>query len=148
MKTHQNSFSKRDRILVRCLSFGVAIVCATVLVGLIKRQNSASAHSTDGVMVSPAIGLLLTVNSTGDGVDANSGNDGVCSDSNGNCTLRAAIQTANKQSGDDTIEFNIPTSDPGYNSGSWTINLNSALPNLSTNLNINGPGPARNTVTV
>jgi CSLREA domain-containing protein len=89
----------------------------------------------------PACGILFEVNSTGDGDDAAHG-DGLCETARGNgvCTLRAAIQEANAQPTDDTIAFNIPTSDPGYNNGVWTINLGTVLPDLSTNLNISGPG--------
>jgi CSLREA domain-containing protein len=76
-------------------------------------------------------GILFTVDSTGDGGDVAIGN-GICADSHGNCTLRAAIQEANAQPTDDTINFEIPA-------GS-VINLTSALPDLSTNLNIQGPG--------
>jgi predicted outer membrane repeat protein len=57
--------------------------------------------------------------------------------------LRAAIQAANNTNGtDDTIEFNIPTTDPGFNSqtGAWTINLSTTLPDLSSNMTISGPG--------
>jgi Bacterial Ig-like domain (group 3) len=51
-----------------------------------------------------------------------------------------------------TINFNIPTSDPGYNSatGAWTIAVKSALPTISTNAAIiNGysqPGASENTL--
>jgi hypothetical protein len=63
------------------------------------------------------------------------------------CTLRAAISAANLASGDDTITFAIPTNDPNCNSsGQCTINLTSQLPDLSTNINITGPG--QNNLTV
>ena len=45
------------------------------------------------------------------------------------CTLRAAIQEANAQLGPDTINFNIPTTDPGYNGEWWTIRIDPALVN-------------------
>lgn len=44
----------------------------------------------------------FVVNTTADTVDANPG-DGVCADSSGNCSLRAAIREANALSGADTI---------------------------------------------
>ena len=50
----------------------------------------------------------LSVNSTGDPSDANAGN-GICADSTGACTLRAAIQEANALAGADTITFSIGT---------------------------------------
>ena len=52
-----------------------------------------------------------TVNSTADLPDINI-NDSVCIDAQGNCTLRAAIQNANKTSNKDTIEFNISGNAP------------------------------------
>jgi CSLREA domain-containing protein/uncharacterized repeat protein (TIGR01451 family) len=57
------------------------------------------------------------------------------------CTLRDAILAANSSPGPDTITFNIPASDPGCNGGAGpcTITLNSALPDLSDDVNINGP---------
>ena len=51
-----------------------------------------------------------------------------------------------------TIDFNIPTTDPGYNAatGVWTIAVQSALPTISTNAAIiNGysqPGASKNTL--
>ena len=59
---------------------------------------------------------------------------------NGVCTLRAAIEEANAHAGGDGISFSIPTSDPGYSNGMWTINLSRALPDISDSVNINGPG--------
>ncbi len=46
----------------------------------------------------------FAVNSNADAVDANPG-DGVCASSNGDCTLRAAIQEANALAGTDTIDL-------------------------------------------
>jgi CSLREA domain-containing protein len=55
---------------------------------------------------------IFTVNSTANGSDADTVNgtphDGVCADVDGNCTLRAAIEEANANTGPDTIAFNIP----------------------------------------
>ena len=64
------------------------------------------------------------------------------------CTLRAAIETANLDPDVATITFNIPTTDPGYNAQThrWTINLDSPLPNLSTPMNITGPGAKKITI--
>ncbi len=68
----------------------------------------------------------LTVNSTSDT------DDGKCDVAH--CSLREAINAANANSGHDTIEFNIPNTDSGYQvgvTGTWTISLTAALPNLS-----------------
>ncbi len=75
----------------------------------------------------------LTVNNTGDGVDATPGN-GVCETATGNgiCTLRAAIQEANALAGTDMISFNVG------GGGAQTITLGSALPTVTDNLTIDG----------
>ncbi len=53
--------------------------------------------------------------------------------------MRAAIQEANASSSTDTIFFVIPETDPGFDGASFTINLVSALPDLSTNMTLRGP---------
>jgi hypothetical protein len=63
----------------------------------------------DGV-TEPAVMLTapeaaFTVNNNGDAVDSNIGN-GVCSTAGGVCTLRAAIQEANRLAGNDSITIN------------------------------------------
>jgi len=94
----------------------------------------------------------IVVNSTGDGSNGYPPGFGSC-DTNAFdnvivCTLRAAIEVANGNSNVSTITFNIPTTDPGYNAQthSWKINLGSALPDLSTDMKINGPSAAKLTV--
>ena len=54
----------------------------------------------------PADAATLTVNSTDDRSDSNPG-DGACRTSRGECTLRAAVEEANRLPGPDTIRFNI-----------------------------------------
>ena len=71
----------------------------------------------------------FTVNSLADTPDAAPGN-GTCATAAAVCTLRAAIEEANSLSGDDTINFAL----------TGTINLTGALPVLSSNITINGPG--------
>src|SRR5204862_1625711 len=41
------------------------------------------------------------------------------------------------------IFFDIPTTDPGYNNGTWTIRPKTALPNLTDSVNISGPGASQ-----
>ena len=73
-----------------------------------------------------------TVNSTADLPDVNI-NDTLCADANGDCTLRAAIQNANKTSNKDTIEFNISGTAP------FTILLGtSELPTIGYPIVIDG----------
>jgi hypothetical protein len=50
---------------------------------------------------------------------------------NGAGSLRQAILDANAGMGPDNIVFNIPTTDPGFSSGGFTINLTSPLPDLT-----------------
>ncbi|HEY4688077.1 MAG TPA: right-handed parallel beta-helix repeat-containing protein [Anaerolineae bacterium] len=66
----------------------------------------------------------FTVNTVLDASASGSPSDGVCLDTNGTCSLRAAIQEANGTSGADTIVFSV--------SGVITIN-NTTLPTLSDN---------------
>ena len=82
---------------------------------------------------------IFVVNSTGDGADAFPG-DGQCETAVGNgvCTLRAAIEEANAHAGGDGISFSIPTTDPGYSNGIWTITPNGL--SVSDSVNITGPG--------
>ncbi|MDH3292758.1 MAG: CSLREA domain-containing protein [Acidimicrobiia bacterium] len=96
-------------------------------------------HSADGptVALRPTLtvtygGSSFAVNSTGDGGDANPG-DGVCDTGGTNsegadeCTLRAAIGEANA-SGGATIDFAIPTSDPGYSASPLSYTFAPASP--------------------
>jgi CSLREA domain-containing protein len=106
------------------------------------------------VLVAASIGVLLTakdahaktftVNSTGDGSDfALEGNCDASPTISVVCTLRAAIQEANddiRNPGLDTINFNIPTTDPNCNAntGVCTISPASALPTITEAVSING----------
>ena len=76
--------------------------------------------------------------------------DGACQPlPGGDCTLREAIIAANANDGTETIIFEIPTADPGYDLGAdrYTISLTSALPELASNMAISGLGAKRLTVT-
>ena len=70
------------------------------------------------------------VDSTGDGADADT-SDGVCEDTSGDCTLRAAIEQANA-SGGGIIEFNISGASP------HTIQPASALPTITQRVVVDG----------
>ena len=82
----------------------------------------------------PLVGQRFTVNSLGDGDDANL-SDGRCETATaGECTLRAAIEQINHDNNSaDSIGFNIPTAQP------WTIPLTKALP-VTSGMSIIGPG--------
>jgi hypothetical protein len=121
------------RVLLSALSFtlrsGVALLCAVVA------GANAFAYTVNYV-----------VDSTGDGdrvacINGICNTDGTtCNDGTGHCTLRAAIESSNLHTGTDTISFNIPTSDPGYSNGTWTIDVTKALPDVTDSVNINGLG--------
>ena len=81
----------------------------------------------------PAHGIDYVVNSTGDQADLNGGM-GVCdaeATAGNQCTLRAAIQTANVSATTDTITFSI-----GF--GPRTISIGSALPDITGPTTIDG----------
>jgi hypothetical protein len=79
------------------------------------------------VLEDRAVPAVLTVNTL---VDRDDGID------DGNVSLRQAITQANSTPDDDTIQFSV----------TGTINLAGELPNLSSNLDITGPGAAQLTV--
>jgi CSLREA domain-containing protein len=86
-----------------------------------------------------AAGPTLTVNTLGDAADAFIGNGQCDTDqttAGDQCTLRAAIQEANAVFGDETIGFSV----------TGTINLTGVLPNITSNMSINGPGSGMLTV--
>src|SRR5205807_8655593 len=85
-----------------------------------------------------SFGILYLVDSTGDGDLVGPSTN--CDDGTGHCTLRAAIEASNLHAGADFIGFNIPTTDPGYMNGAWTINLPRALPDVFDSVSIHGPG--------
>jgi len=76
----------------------------------------------------------IVVNSTGDQMDP-APSDGICdvdpSTSGLQCTLRAAIQTANGSTAGANVSFEIPLTDPGYAAGVFTIRPTTNLPTIS-----------------
>ncbi len=89
-----------------------------------------------------SFGPMFTVNSTADSLDANVG-DGICADSNGQCTLRAAIEESNFEpaatiSSINLIIFALP--DPAV------IDLTLGELNITAGAWIFGPGARRLTV--
>jgi len=101
-------------------------------------MRSATANSV------PFANPMIVVNSTGDAPDATP-DDGICATGGGFCTLRAAIVTANRVVGPDTIAFDISGAGP------HSINIAIELPALSDETGgtiINGysqPGAIPNT---
>ncbi|MGA1368755.1 MAG: beta strand repeat-containing protein, partial [Blastocatellia bacterium] len=85
-----------------------------------------------GWRVAALSGVTYTVNSLADTPDANPG-DGLCANTSGACTLRAAITEANATAAADTINFSV----------TGEIAILTALPDLEQSVTIEGPG-ARN----
>ena len=95
-----------------------------------------------------ASAATFEVNSTADTADANLSDDpNVCdvdtATPDNQCTLRAAIEEANKTAnatGPDIIDFNIPTTDPNRDAttGVFTISPASALPTITKPVIIDG----------
>src|SRR5437588_2908993 len=112
---------------------GVTLFCAAAFA-----LWAATGGQTQGAI---GFGTLYLVDSTGDGDLVGPSTN--CDDGTGHCTLRAAIEASNLHSGADFISFNIPTTDPGYMNGAWTINLPRALPDVFDSVSINGPGAAK-----
>ncbi len=100
----------------------------------------------------PCAAVTFTVNTTNDADDAAPGDGNCDSDavaSGSQCSLRAAMKESNAIAGNYTINFAIPTNDPGFDpsTGRHTINLTVALPDITeSNLTINGPGKDKLTV--
>jgi hypothetical protein len=102
-------------------------IIALVLLSFVAALGTASA-SPDTVTVNSTTEVVDGNTSSISALKASPGSDGVIS-------LPEAIYAANNTAGSDTIEFNIPTSDAGYEvngiTGTWTISLTSSLPALS-----------------
>src|SRR5215813_220805 len=126
----------------------LALMACTVLLFTFltasRLSSSSSAHG--GRPVPLPAGLIFVVNTTADGSDVAPG-DGQCDSNIGlpgeQCTLRAAIMEANAHAGDDAIHFEIPASDPGCSGGQCRIKYSTALPDISTNIEFDGPGAKR-----
>lgn len=74
---------------------------------------------------------FFTITHLSDGADTLPG-DGICQDTGGLCTLRAAIQEANATPGKDYIRFNDGLT--------GTIDLTGPLPAINSDIDILGPG--------
>ena len=109
-------------------------------------QSASTSSATSFAPLAPGdpIAHTFVVNSTADTPDAANG-DGVCADSLGRCTLRAAMTEADWLNGNDRITFSLIGVAP------VTIQLSSQLPDISSRngtLEIDGytqPGSAVNT---
>jgi CSLREA domain-containing protein len=85
----------------------------SVTLGTSATSSRMTASAGGGILaaaISPGA-LTFTVTSTADTPDASNG-DGLCRDSQGRCTLRAAITESNWQRGDNRIVFNLSGTAP------------------------------------
>src|ERR1700704_2176239 len=85
-----------------------------------RRQSRASWKPLLEQLECRAVPSTFTVNTTLDEDDAT---PMLSAGPDGNLSLREAINAANANPGPDTINFNIPTTDPNYNGQWWTIRL-------------------------
>ncbi|MDW3179674.1 MAG: right-handed parallel beta-helix repeat-containing protein [Acidimicrobiia bacterium] len=112
-----------------------------LLVGAWGDSDGASAAGAGYILDLSPPSSTVTVNSTGDLGDATPG-DGSCdtgflnSETNTECTLRAAIEEANASAAIDTIHLDIPTSDSGYAAAplAFTITPGSVLPAITSSV--------------
>jgi CSLREA domain-containing protein len=105
--------------------------------------NVTDAVDGDGTDIGAIESNYLVVNTTAQD------DDGACQPlADGDCTLREAIIAANAAPGTETIVFDIPTTDSGYDSVAdrYTIMLTSVLPDLDSDMSISGLGAKRLTV--
>jgi hypothetical protein len=89
------------------------------------------------VLASPAWAATFTVDRIDDPDLSTTPTADDCTDAANDCSLRGAITAANANAGDDTIDIGV----------TGTVNLTAALPDLSTNIEIVGPGADQFTVT-
>lgn len=126
-----------SRVFTACLILSIAVV-VFFLPTAAARIKLGNARTVQDSPFSPT--ATFVVNDNGDAADSNIGN-GICDTSaaaGDQCTLRAAIQEANSVFGNDAITFGLPPSS--------TITLNTALPDITGNLTITGPGSTQLTV--
>lgn len=107
-------------------------VSSSALNGLVLLSSKHAAP----LVAAPEVAMTFTVNSNTDADDSNPG-DGVCSISPTApaCGLRAAIQEANANVGQDTIRFNL-------GAGTQRIEVATGLPPITESLIIDGTPPA------
>jgi CSLREA domain-containing protein len=131
--TNTRTTTAKTNLYVRVLAL-IAALCVAASLLLVQAQKPARA------------GGSFIVNTTIDASDLRPG-DGVCvGNISGShlCTLRAAIEEANKLPGADSITFNIPSSD-----GFAAIKPVSPLPGIKDRVSMNGytqPGASPNTL--
>lgn len=86
------------------------------------------------LLAGPARAAVFTVDTTSDAPLSG------CTAAAADCSLRGAILAANAAVGADRIEFDLPTSDPGFVAATahWRIDAASSMPNNAGDLEIDG----------
>ena len=115
---------KRGLRAVRRLEIGTAVYAWQTRRATLAEVQTAvhpkAIHRSVSYAFNPVGAVTWTVNTTADALDAAPG-DRVCATAAGTCSLRAAIDEANRRVGDDQITFAIPGAAP------QTIQLTSLL---------------------
>ena len=93
---------------------GPAVTCAAVAALLVGGAQHAAATPTQ----------VFAVTTTADTVDLNTG-DGICADSGGQCSLRAAVEEANADGG--TNEIDLPAGTYSLTQGQLQLSVTVAL---------------------
>lgn len=91
--------------------------------------------------------FVFDVDSTKDGVDADTGDVDTCATANGKCTLRAAIDQANASPGKDEIKLprgTLKLTQPAANGGTGDNSTGDL--DVSESVEINGRGPKRTVI--
>ena len=117
----------RTLFLPTSLKIVASVGAAFVLWGLVLAYTSSPAHAATTYIVDRTDDPDLSTTPTA----------GACTATANDCSLRGAITAANANAGDDTIDL------LGV---SGTVNLTGVLPDLSTNIKIEGPGADKLTV--
>jgi CSLREA domain-containing protein len=132
-------------MLISCLPDACSVLCRGLLIGLRRLVAIALSFVFCLGFNVEAQAATFVVNSTGDSSDVTPGN-GTCNTGGTNsqgaaeCTLRAAVEEANAFAGGDTINFNMPVTEPGYSAAPLTYTTQAAttLPTISTLVVIDG----------
>lgn len=103
------------------------LAISLAVVSIILTSVAYVTSSRDLLKSATAAPTTFVVDSTADTADSNPGN-GVCADAAGDCSLRAAIEEANANTGADTINFDVPSSDANHycykdNGSAGTVSL-------------------------
>jgi subtilisin family serine protease len=118
------AFTIDGNLLRTAASFDLASKSSYTVLIRSTDSSGLSTEKTFTINVNDGVFTANTVVDENDGINVN------------NVSLREAIAAANSQAGDDTIQFSV----------AGTINLTGALPDLTSNIRITGPGADQLTI--